>query len=117
MSENDLVKGIFFKTPHNNAPDFVKRKVNIKVDEFIEYLQSKKNEAGYVNFDLLESKSGHWYFKYDDWKPDSTYQGNSSNSGSTWGNQDKPKPPTEGGFKPGSGFKPLILDDPDNIPF
>jgi len=50
MSENDLVKGIFFKTPHNNAPDFVKRKVNIKVDEFIEYLQSKKNEAGYVNF-------------------------------------------------------------------
>ena len=116
MSENDLVKGMFFKTPHDNAPDFVKRKVSVNVDQFIEYLNEHKNESGYVNFDLLEAKSLHWYLKLDDWKPDSNYSGgNSSSSGSTWGSPKEDKPKIEGGFKP--TFTPPKEEFEDDIPF
>ena len=31
--------GIFVKAPHQNAPDFVKGRVTIKLDEAIAYLQ------------------------------------------------------------------------------
>jgi len=70
MADDNLVKGVYLKTPHEKAPDFVKRKVSIKVDDFIQYLQEHKNESGYVNFDLNEAKSGHWYLKLDDWVPE-----------------------------------------------
>lgn len=66
----DMVNGIFFKTPHDNAPDWVKRKVSVNVEQFIQYLQENANEKGYVNFDLNEARSGHWYLQKDDWKPD-----------------------------------------------
>ena len=70
MADDNLVKGIYFKTPHEKAPDFVKRKVSIKVVDFVQYLQEHRNESGYVNFDLNEAKSLHWYFKLDDWVPE-----------------------------------------------
>jgi len=115
MSDNDFVKGVFLKTPHENAPDFIKRKVNIKVDEFIEYLQKHKNDSGYVNFDMKEAKSGHWYLQIDDWQPNSNQSGNNSSSGSTWGNQDK----KQESFKPPSnGFKPNPVEEFEgDIPF
>jgi len=70
MADDNLVKGIYFKTPHKKAPDFVKRKVSIKVDDFVQYLQEHRNKDGYVNFDLKEAKSLHWYLKYNDWVPE-----------------------------------------------
>lgn len=70
MSDDNLVKGFYLKTPHEKAPDFVKRKVSIKVDDFVQYLQDHKNGSGYVNFDLNEARSGHWYLKHDDWVPE-----------------------------------------------
>jgi hypothetical protein len=66
---DDLVKGFFMKTPHENAPDFVKRKVGVNVEQFVQYLHENANEKGYVNFDLLEAKSGHWYLKKDEYQP------------------------------------------------
>lgn len=57
MAEKILAKGLFANAPHPTAPEFVKGKLSIKVDDFIEFLQANKNEKGYVNIDLLAQKS------------------------------------------------------------
>lgn len=57
MAEKILAKGLFANAPHHEAPDFVKCKISIKVDDFIEFLQANKNDKGYVNIDLLAQKS------------------------------------------------------------
>lgn len=64
-----MVKGFFLKTPHENAPDWIKRNVSVNVSQFSEYLKEHENEKGFVNFDLKEAKSGHWYLELKDWKP------------------------------------------------
>ena len=71
---NDLPNGIRFKLASERAPDFVKGKLSIKRDEFIEWLQQQ--ETGWVNLDLLVSKSGNPYCKVNDYKPKETPQVN-----------------------------------------
>lgn len=69
-NENIFASGIFFEKPHENAPDYVKGKVSIKIDEFITFLKANVNEKGYVNLDMKKSKEkGHIYFQLNDWKP------------------------------------------------
>ena len=71
MSEQKFAKGIFFERPNEKAPEFVKGKMSIKVDEAVEFLKEVKNEKGYANFDLLKSKDGtKLYFTLNDWKPE-----------------------------------------------
>lgn len=67
--EKKFVDGLIFKRPKEGAPEFVKGKLSIKVNEFIEYLKANQNE-GWVNLDLLKSKDGtKLYFVLNDWKP------------------------------------------------
>jgi hypothetical protein len=60
-------KGIYAKSAHENAPDFVKAKVSIKIKEAIEWL--KEQTGDYVNLDLKKSKDGKLYLEIDEWKP------------------------------------------------
>jgi len=55
-AETIFSRGIWFKKPHEKAPDFVRGKIDIKVDEIIPFLEKNKNDKGYVNLDLLKSK-------------------------------------------------------------
>lgn len=68
MNEVKFPEGIIVKKPHSNAPEFVKGKLSIKRDEFIEWL---KKQPEWVNLDIKESKKGNWYLAVDDWKPES----------------------------------------------
>jgi hypothetical protein len=63
-----LTKGILFKEPHPNAPDFIVGKLSIKKDDFIEYLKDKGNN-GWVNLEIKLSRDGKTYIELDDWKP------------------------------------------------
>lgn len=127
MPKEDMFQGLFFKTPHDNAPDFVKRKISIKVDDFIAWLQENQNSDGWVNADLKEAKSGHWYAEINRWTPDSDQSSNNSSNNSsdnpspsdkTWGSDnssDKPsKQPAFKGFRPGNSEPE---DFEDEIPF
>ena len=67
--EEKFIKGLFLNR-RENAPDFVKGNVSIKVEDFINWLTENQNEKGYVNIDLLEGSKG-LYFKKNDWKPNS----------------------------------------------
>lgn len=60
--------GLIFKTPRENAPNFILGAVSIKVDEFIAFLQENQNN-GWVNIDQKKSKGGKIYFQLNDWKP------------------------------------------------
>ena len=72
-TEIEFPEGIFFKRKREQAPDFVKGHLSIKVDEAINWLR-EKGKAGdeWVNLDLLNSKEGKLYLKVDTWKPSET---------------------------------------------
>ena len=67
-NEKVFAEGLIFKMPANNAPDFVKGRLSVKVEEFIKFL--KENEDNdWVNIDLLVSRNGKPYAALNDWKP------------------------------------------------
>ena len=60
------------KKPNDNAPDFVKDKVSIKLDEFKQWIGGfvKANtDDEWINIDVKESQKGTWYAERDTWKP------------------------------------------------
>ena len=64
MSEKVFANGMIFKLPHQNAPEFVKGKVSININEFVQFLQQNNNN-GWVNIDLKVSKGGKAYAELD----------------------------------------------------
>lgn len=60
--------GMIFKKPNEHAPDFVKGKISIKVEEFVPFLQKHANN-GWVNLDLKKSQTGKLYVSLDSWVP------------------------------------------------
>ena len=67
--ETVFADGIYFKRPREGAPDFVKGAMSFKVDEAVAFLQKHKDEKGWVNVDLKNSKGGKLYLQLNDWKP------------------------------------------------
>lgn len=70
MSQTTKVypKGFYIGEPNENAPDFVKGRISVKVEEFTAFLNENTNDAGYVNLDLLEGQKG-LYSTLNTWKP------------------------------------------------
>ena len=67
--ETVFVDGLFFNKKHENAPDFVKGGISMKVDEIVPFLEKHKNSDGYVKADLLVSREGKLYFKLNTFVP------------------------------------------------
>ena len=67
MSEVEFIPGLSVKRPHENAPEFVKAKVSIKVSDMLAFLQSCGEE--WINGDLKVSKQGKLYVSRDNWRP------------------------------------------------
>ena len=64
----EFIDGFFAKAPHENAPEFVKAKVNIKREELLQWLTNKTDE--WISVDIKEGRSGKWYASVDNWKPE-----------------------------------------------
>jgi len=71
MSETSpLAEGFFFERPKEGAPAFVKGRLSIQSEKAIALINTHKNEKGYVNLDLLQSKDGtKLYLTVNTWKP------------------------------------------------
>jgi hypothetical protein len=67
--EIEFPKGLIIKAPRDGAPDFVKASISIKREELIEWLSQR--EGDWVNLDVKEAKSGHWYCSVNTYKPKS----------------------------------------------
>ena len=63
----EFPKGFIIKAPRDNAPDFVKASISIKREELIEWLSSR--DTDWINLDVKEAKSGHWYASVNTFKP------------------------------------------------
>ena len=62
QQDNGFIRGMFFKRPHQNSPEWVKGSVSIKVEEFKAWFKLNMDQE-WINIDLLESKGGKLYFK------------------------------------------------------
>ena len=65
--EIEFVNGLIVKEPHQNAPDFVKCAISIKVADLSAWLAGKTDE--WVNIDVKKSKGGKWYAAVSTFKP------------------------------------------------
>ena len=65
--EMEFPKGLMVKAPRDNAPDFVKGSISIKRESLIEWLSSR--DTDWINLDVKEAKSGHWYASVNTFKP------------------------------------------------
>jgi len=65
--EMEFPKGLMVKAPRDNAPDFVKASISIKREELIEWLNNR--DGDWINLDVKEAKSGHWYASVNTFKP------------------------------------------------
>lgn len=104
MSDAKFIPGLFFKPPHDKAPEFVLAKGSIKVADMLQFLQRQEGE--WVNFDLKKSRDGKPYASVDDWKP----QGSGSSGRNAPRETERPVNATA----PVSGFNDDFADD---IPF
>jgi len=66
-TEKVFADGFSFKR-RESAPEFVVGNVSIKVDEAVPFLQ-KNAKNGWVNLNVLTSKSGKQYIELDQWEP------------------------------------------------
>lgn len=67
MSDKEFTEGIWYKDPHQNAPDFVIGALNIKRQDFMKFLAER--DGDYVNLKILRSRAGKPYLEVDNWKP------------------------------------------------
>ena len=74
-NNNEFAPGIFYKAPHQNAPDFVKGKINIKIQEAINFLQNELRAGNqWANLDMKKSREGKIYLTVDRWQPNNGQQ-------------------------------------------
>jgi len=70
--EKNFVDGMIVKLPDSNAPDFVKLKLSLKLDELGPWISTqKKNDPDmeWINIEIKEGRSGKWYAERNMWKP------------------------------------------------
>lgn len=94
-NETEFANGLIVKAPNDNAPEYVKAKLSIKVDEFRAWLDAKGGD--WINLDVKVSNGGKWYAAVDNWKP----QGNGTprnNAPQPQRRQPEPQTFDSGGF-------------------
>jgi hypothetical protein len=70
---SELVNNVFVKLRRPKGKDgqeFTVISVGIKLDDLIKEAEGHKKENGFINFDILKSKGGNFYSKWNDWKPE-----------------------------------------------
>ena len=72
MDDKVFVDGMLAKKPDEGAPDFVKLKLSIKLDEFGAWVAAQKKsdpDIEWLNIEIKEGRSGKWYAERNMWKP------------------------------------------------
>jgi len=70
-SEKEFPKGLFVSAPRSGAPDFVKGRISIRIEDFLEYLSMK--DGDWLRIDIKqgykkdEQGNPKWYSQVDNW--------------------------------------------------
>ena len=76
MDDKVFVDGMMAKRPDDGAPDFVKLKLSLKLDEFGPWVAAQKAKdpsLEWLNIEIKEGRSGKWYAERNMWKPSENY--------------------------------------------
>tara|TARA_R110000824_G_scaffold178932_3_gene358919 strand:+ start:290 stop:565 length:276 start_codon:yes stop_codon:yes gene_type:complete len=69
--EKEFPRGLFVSAPRPSAPGFVKGRISIKVEDFLEYLSEKDSEWLRIDvkegFKKDEDGNPKWYAQVDNW--------------------------------------------------
>jgi hypothetical protein len=65
--EKIFIDGMTFKRPKQGAPEFVKGKISVNVQDFTEFM-NEHSQDGWLNIDLLKSAKGNLYLALNTWK-------------------------------------------------
>ncbi len=63
-----FAEGLYFQK-RDKAPGFVIGGLSVKVIEFTKFLEQHQNNAGYVNVDIKQARSGKYYCELNQFKP------------------------------------------------
>ena len=72
MSDKELIEGMWFNLPHENAPDFVNGNISIDLERFAPWVKAwkaKNPNKKYLKIALKTSKGGDGYAEEDTWEP------------------------------------------------
>ena len=72
MDDKVFVDGMLAKQPDEGAPDFVKLKLSLKLDDFGAWVAAQKKaepDTEWLNIEIKEGRSGKWYAERNMWKP------------------------------------------------
>lgn len=67
--QNTFIDGMTVKRPNEKAPKFIKARISVNVEKFLQFAEAHKNKNGWVDMDLKESTSGNLYLSLYEWKP------------------------------------------------
>ena len=81
-TEKNFANG-FILSRRDGSPEFVVGNVAINVAEFTNWLNTHKNEKGWVNIDLKQAKSGKYYAEQNTWQPSAETTPQQSNEDDT----------------------------------
>jgi hypothetical protein len=85
-SEKEFPRGLFVSPPRPGAPDFVKGRISIRIEDFLEFL-SMKDSQEWLRIDIKESRktdeqgNPKWYSQVDNWVKPSERIGEQEESG------------------------------------
>ena len=57
MDKNNYTEGLYINMPSEKAKDFIRVKLGINVNKFINWLSQNEDSRGYVNIDIKYSKN------------------------------------------------------------
>ena len=72
MVEKIFADGIRFSEPSEKAPDFIKGRISIQAEQALAFIEKYKDERGWLNLDVKESKGGKLYVELNTWKKGET---------------------------------------------
>ncbi len=76
--EKVFCDGMICRPPNEGAPEFVRFKISIKVDEFVNFLANHRKPDGWINIDVKKSKMGKIYAELNRWPKGRTNESNKS---------------------------------------
>lgn len=113
--EKIFVDGLSFQEKHIEKAPWVKAKIGLKMDKFIEFAKSHTDDRGWLNMTLAESKAGTLYIELDQYKRESLEKPDSLKE--PW----KPRPRTQAQIDEVANMAKIEYPEedinPDDIPF
>lgn len=64
---NTFIDGMMWQDPHPRAPDFIKGKISVKLNQFFRFAEQHQDSRGFVQIDVKQAKNGNIYLALNEY--------------------------------------------------